>query len=95
MLLFSRTTLNYFARFAPGTAERDRHLQDGADFLAAIERGSLPQVAFYKPAGMLTEHPGYTDILSGDKHIADVVAKIELLLEHTGRMEFVELPYAN
>ena len=27
--------------------------------------------------------------------IADVVAKIELLLEHTGRMEFVELPYAN
>jgi phospholipase C len=68
---------NYFARFAPGTAERDRHLQDGADFLAAIERGSLPQVAFYKPAGMLTEHPGYTDILSGDKHIADVVAKIQ------------------
>jgi hypothetical protein len=27
--------------------------------------------------------------------IASVVAKIELLLEHAGRMELVELPYAN
>jgi len=68
---------NYFIRFAPGTAERDEHLQDGTAFLAAIERSTLPQVAFYKPAGVVNEHPGYTDILSGDKHIADVVAKIQ------------------
>src|SRR6266849_3897065 len=27
---------NYFAHFAPGTADRDKHLRDGADFLAAI-----------------------------------------------------------
>src|SRR6266705_3548125 len=49
---------NYFTRFAPGTADRDQHLQDGAEFLAAIERGTLPHVAFYKPAGVVNQHPG-------------------------------------
>jgi len=68
---------NYFTRFAPGTADRDQHLQDGAEFLAAIERGTLPHVAFYKPAGVVNEHPGYADILSGDAHIAEVVTKIK------------------
>jgi acid phosphatase len=67
---------NYFARFAPGTPDRDRHLQDGEDFLRAIDAGTLPQVAFYKPTGDLNEHPGYTDVLSGDQHIADVLARI-------------------
>jgi acid phosphatase len=30
-------------------------------------------VTFYKPQGNLNEHPGYTDALSGDKHIADLI----------------------
>ena len=67
---------NYFARFAPGTADRERHLKDYIDLTAAIEDGTLPQVAFYKPQGTLNEHPGYADVLSGDRHIADLVAKI-------------------
>ena len=57
---------NYFARFAPGTADRERHLKDYTDLVAGIEKGELPQVAFYKPQGSLNEHPGYTDVLSGD-----------------------------
>jgi phospholipase C len=68
---------NYFTRFAPGTADRDQHLQDGAEFLAANERGTLPHVAFYKPAGAVNQHPGYTDLLSGDAHIAEFVTKIK------------------
>src|SRR5258708_3370811 len=40
---------NYFARFAPGTADRAAYLKDGEDFLDAIARGTLPQVSFYKP----------------------------------------------
>ncbi len=67
---------NYFARFAPGTADRGRHLKDYEDLLAGIETGMLPQVAFYKPTGDLNEHPGYTDVLSGDQHIADLIARI-------------------
>jgi acid phosphatase len=68
---------NYFARFAPGTAERSVHLEDYADLAAGIERGDLPQVAFYKPQGTLNEHAGYADVLSGDAHIAEVIAKIK------------------
>ena len=67
---------NYFARFAPGTADRERHLKDYDDLVAAIDAGTLPQVAFYKPHGDLNQHPGYTDVVSGDQHVADLVARI-------------------
>lgn len=68
---------NYYARFAPGTPDRELHLQDGEDFLVAIEKGTLPQVVFYKPSGNLNEHPGYTDVLSGDQHIDEILNKIK------------------
>jgi phospholipase C len=67
---------NYFARFAPGTADREQHLKDGEEFRRAIDAGALPQISFYKPNGDLNEHPGYTDVLSGDRHIADIVERI-------------------
>jgi acid phosphatase len=67
---------NYFARFAPGTAERARHLKDEKEFMAAIEDGTLPQVAFLKPAGRYTEHPSYTDVMSGDEHISALLEKL-------------------
>jgi acid phosphatase len=67
---------NYFARFAPGSADRAKHLRDGEDFLADIDNGTLPQVAFYKPTAMLNEHPGYTDVMSGDAHIAKIITRI-------------------
>ncbi|WP_051953126.1 acid phosphatase [Methylocapsa aurea] len=72
---------NYFAAYAPGTPARAEHLLDGgvagAKFIAAIDAGALPQVSFYKPQGNLNEHPGYTDALSGDQHIADVISHLE------------------
>ncbi len=68
---------NFYARFAPGTADRARHLKDYTDLVAGIERGELPAVAFYKPQGSLNQHPGYTDVLSGDAHIAELVARIK------------------
>ncbi|MBM4207256.1 MAG: acid phosphatase [Gammaproteobacteria bacterium] len=68
---------NYYARFAPGSNDRETHLLDGDDFVKAIENNALPQVSFYKPSGQLNEHPGYTDVLSGDKHIAQILTKIK------------------
>ncbi|MBS0240922.1 MAG: acid phosphatase, partial [Proteobacteria bacterium] len=68
---------NYFARFAPGTPDRAEHLKDGEDFVKDIEKGTLPSVAFYKPAGKLNEHPAYTDVLSGDAHIADLLERLK------------------
>jgi phospholipase C len=72
---------NYFAAMAPGNPARKEHLLDGGldgeNFIAAIDAGTLPQVAFYKPQGTLNEHPGYTNTLAGDAHIAEIVAHLE------------------
>ncbi len=68
---------NYYLRFAPGTRERALHLQDESDMLRAIRRGSLPQVSFYKPQGTLNEHPGYSNVMQGDMHLAGLIAKLQ------------------
>jgi len=68
---------NYFARFAPDTAERQEHLKDSAEFLAAIDAGTLPQVSFYKPGSLFNEHSGYADVLTGDRHIAELIAHLQ------------------
>jgi acid phosphatase len=69
---------NYYAMFDPAVkaAQRAEHLKDYADLVADIAAGRLPPVAFYKPQGNLNQHPGYADIADGDRHIADVIAKL-------------------
>lgn len=67
---------NYFARFAPGSADRAAHLKDGDDLMRDIDSGTLPQVTFYKPPGALNQHPSYTDLASGDAHIADLLERL-------------------
>jgi len=67
---------NYYSRFAPGTKARAEHLKDGDDFLRDMSAGTLPAVSFYKPAGRFTQHPAYTDIKSGDQHMADLLDKL-------------------
>src|SRR6266576_2928172 len=63
---------NYYANFAPGTAGR-AHLKDETDFIAAAQAGTLPAVSFVKPIGADNEHPGYTDVLRGEKHLLDLI----------------------
>jgi acid phosphatase len=67
---------NYFRNYAPGSEMRREHLRDGEQFLADIVNDGLPQVAFYKPDGDNNEHSGYTDVASGDAHIAAIVDAI-------------------
>jgi len=64
---------NYYSRFAPGTPDRAQHLKDGGQLLADAAAGKLPAVSFYKPAGRYTQHPSYTDVKSGDEHMASVL----------------------
>ncbi len=76
---------NYFRQFAPGTAARKRHLRDAGvgssadsnQFIAAIEAGTLPPVAFYKPQGDLNMHAGYASVEAGDEHLARVVEALQ------------------
>ncbi len=53
-----------------------RHLKDGDDLVRDIDAGTLPAVTFYKPVGVLNQHPAYTDLLSGDAHIADLLERL-------------------
>lgn len=72
---------NYFKRFDPttdaGSEERKLHLKDYLDLQKDIAAGTLPSVVFYKPQGSLNQHPGYTDVISGDAHIAEVVHELQ------------------
>ncbi|MFM8331662.1 MAG: alkaline phosphatase family protein [Candidatus Methylumidiphilus sp.] len=67
----------YFQRYTAGSPGRAQHLKDEADLLAGIAKGQLPPVVFYKPVGSLNEHPGYADVMSGEKHIADILDRLE------------------
>ena len=66
----------YFEKYGDGTTARQEHLKDEGDLLAGLDRGALPAVVFWKPIGALNEHPGYTDTLSGDRHMREVIEKI-------------------
>jgi acid phosphatase len=72
---------NYYKAFDPGTAEgaaaRAAHLKDYADLLADIAAGTLPAVAFYKPTGNVNQHEGYASLEEGDRHLAELVAKLQ------------------
>jgi phospholipase C len=65
---FHHQPFAYFAKYADGTPGRAEHLKDEADFVAAARAGTLPAVSFVKPLGDANEHPGYTDLLSGEQH---------------------------
>ncbi len=67
----------YFKSYADGTAAKGAHLKDEADFLDAIDKGTLPAVSFWKPDGRDDEHPGYATVAEGDRHAALILRKIE------------------
>jgi phospholipase C len=63
----------YFAPYADGTPGRAAHLRDEADFVRAAAAGTLPAVAFVKPVGTNNEHPGYADVLTGERHVVELI----------------------
>ena len=73
---FHHQPFAYFANFGDGTQARKDHLKDESDMLADLADGKLPSVVFWKPIGVLNEHPGYADTISGDRHMAEVIERI-------------------
>jgi len=63
----------YFAKYADGTAAKAQHLKDETDFMDAAKNGTLPAVSFVKPYGLNNEHPGYTDIITGENHTEELI----------------------
>ncbi len=52
-------------------------MKDVQDFFAALRANNLPAVAFVKPIGAHNEHPGYADLLSGQRYVADLVKAVQ------------------
>jgi len=65
----------YFANYAEGAPGRS-HLKDEADFMTAAQAGTLPGVAFVKPAGIDNEHPNYADVLTGEAHTEALIKAV-------------------
>jgi phospholipase C len=92
---FHHQPFAYFARYAPDTPERARHLKDEADFFGDLATGSLPTVAFVKPIGDDNEHPGYATLAAGQKHVARLWPHAVIIItydEHGGRWDHVPPP---
>lgn len=70
---FHHQAFAYFANYADGTPGRAAHLKDETDFIAAAHAGTLPAVSFVKPLGANNEHPGYTDIITGENHTLQLI----------------------
>jgi acid phosphatase len=73
---FHHQPFAYFQSYADNTTGRTEHLKDEADFLADATNGDLPAVSFVKPLGPENEHPGYANIIAGEKHVIDLINAI-------------------
>jgi len=74
---FHHQPFAYYATYADGTPGRAQHLKDESEFLAALQDGTLPAVSFVKPIGLDNEHPSYTTVARGQRHIAELVDAIK------------------
>lgn len=67
----------YFVDYSSGTPGRIEHLKDERDMLRAIDNRTLPAVSFYKPIGRNDEHPGYADVIHGDRNAEMIIRAIQ------------------
>jgi phospholipase C len=65
----------YYANYAPDRQARAEHLKDKSKLFADLKSG-FPQVVFFKPLGNKDQHPGHSNILSGDHEVKEVVDAI-------------------
>ena len=73
---FHHQAFAFFTKYADGTPGRAAHLKDEHAFFRDVLAGTLPSVVFIKPLGPDNEHPGYTDMLRGERHVAELVRAV-------------------
>jgi phospholipase C len=74
---FHHQPFAYFANFADNTVAKAAHLKDENDFLTDLKKGALASVSFIKPIGSYNEHPGYSALLFGQQHVAELVRAVQ------------------
>lgn len=63
----------YFERYKDGSKDKAEHLRDEKEFLQAAKNGTLPAVSFVKPLGKFNEHPGYANVVTGERHAVELI----------------------
>lgn len=66
----------YFENYKDGSENKKKHLKDEKDFFASLKTNDLPSVCFIKPLGINNEHPGYANLLRGQRHVDSIVNAI-------------------
>jgi len=66
----------YYENYKDGSENKKKHLKDEVDFFAALHTDSLPAVSFIKPLGINNEHPGYANLLRGQKHVDSIIQQV-------------------
>jgi phospholipase C len=74
---FHHQAFAFYQNYADGTPAKAAHLQDEQNFFADVASGNLPAVCFIKPLGPDNEHPGYTNEIRGQNHVAQLVSTIQ------------------
>jgi acid phosphatase len=74
---FHHQPMQYFQDLAPGTPAQKAHLQDYKDFVRDIQQNTLPQVSYYKPIGQYDQHPGYTNVIDGDRRLSELIPMLQ------------------
>jgi len=74
---FHHQVFAFFKQFGDGTEAKKEHLKDETEMLAAIDKGNLPAVTFWKPIGAENQHPGYAELVKGDRKVDEVIQKIQ------------------
>jgi phospholipase C len=73
---FHHQPFNYFVNYAPGTVGRT-HLVDLNQITGDLDTNTLPAVSFVKMIGENNEHPGYTNVITGETAVANLVRQIQ------------------
>ncbi|MBA3945026.1 MAG: acid phosphatase [Herpetosiphonaceae bacterium] len=101
---FHHQPFAFFANYADGMPTKAAHLKDEKDFLSSLTSNALPAVSFIKPLGEDNEHPGYSTLVRGQQHVADLVNAVQkssywqdsaIIItydEHGGRWDHVAPP---
>lgn len=101
---FHHQAFAFYANYADGTPGRAQHLKDEQDFTSALASKTLPAVSFLELLGTDNEHPGYTSVMRGQQHVADIVNAVRsspywsdsvIIItydEHGGRWDHVAPP---
>jgi phospholipase C len=67
----------HFASVGGNAVARALHLKDETDFAAALREGTLPSVPWIKPMGLDSEHPGYADVIRGERHAEELLRQVQ------------------